>query len=100
MALTIQQGFEYQGNDWWKWWVWIDGPPEELDAIDHVIYTLHRTFPQPVRKTDDRLSGFKLSTSGWGVFTIYATLVHKDGGETELSHDLRLEYGDGTPTTR
>ena len=98
MALKIQQDFEYRGNDWWKWWIWIDGPPEELDAIDHVVYTLHRTFPNPIRKTNDRPSGFRLETSGWGVFRIYATLVSKDGRETELCHDLRLEYPDGTLT--
>jgi|ERR1019366_9848615 transcription initiation factor IIF auxiliary subunit len=100
MALTIQQDFEYRGNDWWKWRVWIDGPPQELDAIDHVVYTLHRTFPNPIRRTSDRQSGFRLETGGWGVFTIYATLVHKNGRETEIFHDLRLEYPDGTPTTK
>ena len=100
MALRIQQDFRYQGNDWWRWWVWIDGPPDELDTIDHVVYVLHRTFNNPVREVSDRTSSFRLETAGWGVFTIYVTLVHKDGQETELRHDLRLEYPDGTPTIR
>jgi transcription initiation factor IIF auxiliary subunit len=99
MSLQIQQNFEYQDNDWWKWWVWIDGPDEELDDLDYVVYTLHHTFANPIRKVDDRKSRFKLKTSGWGVFKLYATLVHKDGRETELCHDLRLEYPDGTPNT-
>jgi transcription initiation factor IIF auxiliary subunit len=98
MALTIKQGFEYKEKDWWKWWVWIDGPADELNKIDHVVYTLHPTFPRPVRTVRERESKFRLETAGWGVFTIYATVVGHDGLETELSHDLRLEYPDGTPT--
>ena len=56
MSVNIAQDFEYQGDDWWKWWVWIDGPKEELDQIDHVVYTLHPTFPNPVRIVRDRSS--------------------------------------------
>ncbi len=99
MSLTIKQDFEYRRKDWWKWWVWIDGPADELDRIDHVVYTLHSTFPNPVRTVRERKSNFRLETAGWGVFTIYATAVGKDGSETELNHYLRLEYPDGTPTT-
>ena len=99
MALTIKQDFEYRRKDWWKWWVWIDGPVNELDGIDHVVYTLHPTFPNPVRTVRERKSNFRLETSGWGAFPIYATAVRKDGAEIELNHYLRLEYPDGTPTT-
>ena len=41
MALTIKQDFEYQGHDYWKWWIWLEGSDEELDQIDRVIYILH-----------------------------------------------------------
>lgn len=99
MALKIKQDFEYKGKDWWKWSVWVDGPEQELDEIKYVEYTLHPTFSKPVRKIDDRSSKFRLETAGWGVFTIYAKVVHKDGGKTLLEHDLELLYPDGTPTT-
>jgi transcription initiation factor IIF auxiliary subunit len=99
MALKIAQGFEYQQNDWWKWWVWLDGPTSELDQIDHVVYVLHPTFPNPVRVVKDRQSQFRFDTAGWGVFPIRAKVVHKDGKETHLEHDLVLEYPDGTQTT-
>lgn len=99
MALKINQGFEYKGNDWWKWWVWIEGSETDLDKIDHVTYTLHPTFPDPVRTVDDRKAKFRLDTAGWGVFWIHAKVVNKDKTEIRLKHYLVLEYEDGTRTT-
>lgn len=98
MSIEIAQGFDYQGDDWWKWWIWIEGPDNELDQIDHVVYTLHTTFPNPVRTIRDRDSKFRLETAGWGVFRIYAKVVNKKGLETFLEHDLVLEYPDGRKT--
>ena len=92
MTLKIEQGYEYQGTDWWKWWVWIDGQDAELDKISHVIYTLRPTFPEPVQTVGNRRTKFRLTTAGWGVFRLYAKVVHEDGKETHLEHDLELEY--------
>jgi transcription initiation factor IIF auxiliary subunit len=97
MTLRIEQGFKYQGDDWWKWWIWVDGPPEELDQIDRVTYILHPTFPNPVRDVKNRNTNFLLQTSGWGVFLIRAKVKHKDGRETSLTHNLRLEYPEDAP---
>jgi len=99
MALSIKQGFDYQGEDYWNWWIWLDGSDKELDRVASVTYTLHRTFPNPVRTVTDRASKFILKTAGWGVFRIRATVSFKDGDSEQLTHDLRLEYPDGTPTT-
>jgi transcription initiation factor IIF auxiliary subunit len=99
MELKINQGFKYHGDDWWKWWVWIEGADNALDQIDHVVYTLHHTFPKPVRVVKDRASKFRLEASGWGVFRIYANVKQKDGSEIHLEHDLQLLYTDGKPTT-
>lgn len=99
MSLKIAQDFDYKGNDWWEWSVWIDGPDSELDEVEQVEYTLHPTFPKPVRTVADRRSKFRLQTAGWGVFTIYAKAIHKDGGVTLLEHDLELLDESGTPTT-
>ena len=99
MDLKISQQFKYKGDDWWEWCVWLDGHDEDLAAVDHVVYTLHKTFPDPVRKVTDRRTKFRLETGGWGVFRIYAKVAMKDGGVKKLSHDLVLEYPDGTPTT-
>lgn len=98
MALSIQQSEEYQGSDRWRWSVWLEAEPPELDSIDHVIYILHPTFINPVRRVDDRATNFRLDTSGWGTFTIHAKIFHRDGRETALEHALVLLYPDGTAT--
>ena len=92
----IAQDFKYEGYDWWNWWIWIEGDPTDLDEIDHIVYTLHPTFPNPVRKIADRKSKFKLESEGWGTFTIYAKVVLKNKKEIPLEHELSLEYEDGT----
>lgn len=94
MAIRIEQGFKYQGDDYWDWWLWLEGSPEELDQIDRVIYILHPTFPNPVREIKDRSTKFRMKTAGWGVFLIRATVKHKNGKETPLTHSLTLEYPD------
>jgi transcription initiation factor IIF auxiliary subunit len=98
MALSIQQDTKYPGNGRWQWSVWVEGEHEELNRIDHVVYILHSTFHNPVRRINDRSTKFRLDTSGWGTFTIHAKAVHQDGSEETLQHDLVLAYPDGTPT--
>ena len=95
-ACKINQGFRYEGDDWWTWWIWIETGEVFLKEIDFVIYTLHPTFHEPVRKIVDRKSKFKLETEGWGTFTIYAKIVLKNQKELSLTHELHLEYPDGT----
>lgn len=99
MSLTIAQDFSYKDDDWWEWSVWIEGPEGELDEIKSVEYTLHPSFPNPVRTIVDRPSKFRLKTAGWGVFTIYAKAAHQNGEQTLLEHDLELLYPDGRATT-
>jgi transcription initiation factor IIF auxiliary subunit len=91
MALKTEQGFKYRGEDYWDWWIWIDGSEEELDQIDHVTYILHPTFPKPVRVVMNRSTKFRLDTAGWGVFLIRATVKYKNGRETPLTHYLTLK---------
>lgn len=98
MTLRIEEGSKYRGEDYWDWWIWIEGSQEELDQIDHVTYILHPTFPNPVREVKNRSTKFRLDTSGWGVFLIRATIKHKNGKETPLTHNLTLKYPDQAPT--
>ena len=76
MPLSIHQASTYVGGDRWRWSVWLEGPHEELDSIDHVTYILHPTFHEPVREIRDRSPKFRLDTSGWGTFTIHAKLAY------------------------
>lgn len=100
MAVRIRQASEYQWENWWEWWIWLDGTTEELDQVDRVVYTLHPTFPNPVRTVSDRSTNFLLKTSGWGEFRIYAKVAKKAGGTVRLVHDLVLEYPAATKKVR
>lgn len=98
--LTIQQSEKYEGDDWWKWAVWIEAKEETLDLIEYVEWKLHPTFPNPIRKSQDRANKFRLQTGGWGVFQITARVQMKDGKQIKLKHYLELHYPDGTQTTK
>lgn len=66
MTIQIKQQTVPKGKDWWEWSVWLEGDKKQLDAIDHVVYTLHPTFPNPVVRVSNRKTGFRLDSSGWG----------------------------------
>lgn len=91
MSLTIKQEATYDGGDWWRWAVWIDGTPAELRAIEYVTYTLHPTFPVPVQRVTDRRRGFRLESAGWGEFEIHARILLKTGKTRSRRHWLKLE---------
>jgi transcription initiation factor IIF auxiliary subunit len=75
---------------WWKWGVYIDGTPTELDRIRCVEYTLHRTFPNPVRVVCSPQNRFQLVALGWGTFTVKIKLLLKDGSMRQMSHQLKF----------
>lgn len=90
--IKVAQSSEYLGNDSWRWSVWMEGPGEDLDTIEAVVYTLHPTFSPPVITVSTRSNKFRLDTQGWGTFTIYVTVKFKDGTIMELEHELELNY--------
>ena len=98
-SFQIQQWEHYEGEDWWKWAVWLEGPDDELDQVESVEWILHPTFPNPVRRSMNRDDKFRLETAGWGVFPIRARVKTKDHQEIVLKHDLKLHYDDGSETT-
>jgi transcription initiation factor IIF auxiliary subunit len=82
------------GDRRWDWKVYIEADDAVLDQIRSVEYTLHPTFPQPIRQVSDRGSehgrGFFLSGRGWGTFQIAVKVVFNDGTTRFLKHDLRF----------
>jgi transcription initiation factor IIF auxiliary subunit len=85
-ATQVQSG-------WWNWTVFIEGSEDVLRSVRCVEYTLHPTFPDPVRTVCSRGTGreaFPLSSSGWGTFQIGIRVVLKDGRIQELTHHLRF----------
>lgn len=91
MPIQIAQSCAPAGKDHWKWSVWMDGTNEDLDGVDYVVYTLHPTFNEPVRRVDDRATAFRLDASGWGEFSIHADVHHHDGRVETLKHWLELD---------
>ena len=81
-------------EDWWDWAVFIVGDDSTLKEIKCVEYTLHPSFPDPIRRvcTKGPISGkgFFLSTSGWGTFIIEVKIMFKDGDVRELRHQLNF----------
>jgi transcription initiation factor IIF auxiliary subunit len=98
MSYKLEQDYKYKAKDMWDWSVWVEASNDDLDEIEYVEYTLHPTFINPVREVYDRATKFKLSTTGWGVFTIYAIAYLKDKNEVKLEHELILRYEDGKRT--
>jgi len=95
----VEQSEQYEGKDWWNWAVWVEASDEALQRIDYVGWTLHPTFTNPIRRTEDRASKFRLETGGWGVFPIVARVQLKDGKQMKLRHQLKLHYPDGKANT-
>jgi transcription initiation factor IIF auxiliary subunit len=75
---------------WWAWGVHITGPPATLAKVKCVEYTLHPSFPNPVRVVCNAQKGFELTTNGWGTFSIPIKVIFKDGTTQALTHQLQL----------
>jgi transcription initiation factor IIF auxiliary subunit len=97
--MEIRQSEEYTGDKYWKWSVWIEGSPDELDAVDFVEWQLHPTFPNPIRRVTNRNTNFRLDTGGWGVFMVRASTQRKDGTTENLQHYLQLHFPVGYQET-
>jgi transcription initiation factor IIF auxiliary subunit len=95
----IGQWEKYEGDDWWQWAVWVEASDQALEQIEHVEWTLHPTFPDPVRRATNRAQKFRLETGGWGVFPIIARLKMKSGDTVRLRYTLQLHYPDGRKTS-
>lgn len=89
--ITTRNTAKYVGDKRWDWTVYIDTDQKTLSSIDHVQYTLHPTFPNPVREVYDPRNGFALSSNGWGTFVIEIKVFFKDGSTKDLRHKLRFE---------
>lgn len=96
--MKIAQDQHYEGQDWWKWSVWIEAPEAELNEIEKVVWQLHPTFPNPVRECTNRGENFRLATAGWGTFRVHAEVFKTNGQRLKLSHELELYYPDGKPS--
>lgn len=87
-ALSVSNTSTYRGNGRWDWTIFIDADNSVLSQINCVEYTLHPTFPNPVRKVCDKKSKFALSTNGWGTFVVKVKVFYKNNTVENLEHQL------------
>lgn len=76
--------------DYYDWEVYVDEDTETLDNIDHIVYFLHKTFPNPVRTIDDKENGFAIKSRGWGEFEIGIQVFSKEDQHQQQSYRLDL----------
>lgn len=77
-------------DDWYDWCVFVDEDLEVINTIRSVEYTLHPTFPNPVRVIKDKTSRFVLFSSGWGGFRIKVRIDYENGSSLKTSFSLQL----------
>lgn len=65
-------------------------PKDALSQVNSVTYTLHETFPDPVRHVTDRESGFKLKSKGWGEFQVKVEIYLENREKLTEYHWLEL----------
>lgn len=85
-------------DGYWDWTIYVKGPEDVLEKIQYVEYTLHPTFPNPVRIISERglkPYAFPLSTSGWGTFTVKVKVYYRDGTYQQMAHSLVFSENSG-----
>jgi hypothetical protein len=92
-ALRLENDSKAEGENWWKWWVWVEGTQDEIAAVKFVTYRLHPSFRKPVQDVYDASTKFRLTSAGWGEFTITADAHLKSGESLRLERWLQLQGG-------
>jgi transcription initiation factor IIF auxiliary subunit len=88
----------YVGAGRWDWTIFLDADLNTLQQIDGVEYTLHPTFPNPVRKVCNQPeTKFALSSNDWGTFTVKLRIQYKNGRVEDAEHQLIFKQ-ETTPT--
>lgn len=87
-AVTVNNSSTYLGDGRWNWTIYVDADESTLSGIDCVEYTLHPTFPNPVRKVCQKENKFALSTNGWGTFVVRIKIFYKNKTVEDLEHML------------
>lgn len=92
--ICAQNTSQYKGDRRWDWTVFIDPRSRDLARIKCVEYTLHPTFPNPVRIVCNMGSvdqPFALRSNGWGTFAIKIRVLMQDGSFRDLTHQLSFQ---------
>jgi len=92
--IAVSNTSRYVGDGRYDWTVFVYGTLITSDQIRCVEYTLHPTFPNPVRRVctrgKDLGHAFALNSNGWGEFMIELRVFFRNGKEQRLSYALKL----------
>lgn len=80
-----------EGREHYHLGIWIEGSPEDLDAVDHVEYKLHASFERPSRKSSNRGNKFSITFWTWGMFRIDVAIFLRDGSVENIQYFLSYE---------
>ena len=89
---SMMTGKKYD-DEWWEWCIFVDDTESVIRKIEQVEYTLHRTFPDPIRTITDNTHRFALYSSGWGQFTANIEVLFKDNSTINQRYFVRFSYG-------
>jgi len=89
-GLQVRNTYRYHGQGQYEWTVFLNESRSTLDRIGCVEYTLHPTYPNPVRRVCDSSGGFRLSSDGWGEFTLFVKIEWKNQRATRQQYRLDL----------
>jgi len=98
--LKVRNTYRYLERGRYQWTLFIDEDRATLKRIRCVEYTLHPTFPDPVRRICEPEDAFRLSTDGWGEFTILLKIEWGDGRVTRQQYRLDLHSPPGVAFTK
>ena len=87
---SMHTGQRYD-HDWYDWCVFASGDEAELQRVRAIEYTLHPSFPDPVRMVSDREHRFAIMSNGWGSFRIHIRILYDDGQDEVTAHWVRLD---------
>jgi transcription initiation factor IIF auxiliary subunit len=80
-------------DEWWEWCIFIDEDDYVVRKLKQVEYTLHPTFPDPIRTVADITHRFALYSSGWGQFTANIEVLLNDNSTINQSHFIAFSPG-------
>jgi transcription initiation factor IIF auxiliary subunit len=92
--ITVSNTSKYLGDGRWDWTVFVKAQQPVLNKIQCVEYTLHPTFPNPIRRVcalGNPSNAFALRTNGWGTFLIKIRVLYRDKSVQQLQYNLVLK---------
>src|SRR6478672_8515134 len=89
------------GREHYNLRVWLEADRKQLDDIDRVEYTLHRSFKDPIRISNNRGDNFSIFIWSYGMFAISAKLYYLDGMTSNIRYFMTFDLpeDDGTNYT-